>query len=110
MATAGNFGLYLSVFAGMIFDRYGPRPSLLLGALFTGLGFFGLYACTSGMVGGGVGLLQLFSFCSQHGAAAYGVSGLKKHNNDNGCRHHFSGSVNWEIENAPSDNIGKDQK
>ena len=39
IASTGNLGMYLAFIYGIIFDRYGPRATLLLGALASCLGY-----------------------------------------------------------------------
>lgn len=69
VASIGALGLYTSLFAGLHFDRYGARRTVLVGAVLSGLGFLGLYAAVSSAATDSAIVLGLIYAVAQHGSA-----------------------------------------
>eukprot|EP01046_Picozoa_sp_COSAG06_P025297 COSAG06_NODE_2118_length_7555_cov_2.285542_6_plen_491_part_00 len=69
VASIGAFGLYTSLLAGLHFDRYGPRRTVLVGAVLSGVGFWGLHAAVSTAATDSAVALGLIYAVAQHGSA-----------------------------------------
>ena len=68
VASIGAFGLYTSLLAGLHFDRYGPRRTVLIGAVLSAVGFLGLYVAVSKQTGSAIGVGLIYAV-AQHGSA-----------------------------------------
>lgn len=44
----GNFGAYFGIPAGLFYDKYGPKLTLLIGVAVAAAGYFPLWAATAG--------------------------------------------------------------
>lgn len=72
ISTWGNVGLYSAVIGGLLYNRCGPRITALGGAIFIGVGFLGLYSCTSTSSPEDIACRQstlcFLNFVAQHGS------------------------------------------
>ncbi len=59
VSTVGQLSLYLTFPVGIAFDRYGPKPIILLGTLLLVLGYLGYSMILAGILPGNVGTLSL---------------------------------------------------
>jgi MFS family permease len=48
VGSIGNIGMYLGIFAGIFYDRYGPQTTGVVGAAISGLGYTLIYLFTTG--------------------------------------------------------------
>jgi len=68
IASTGNLGMYLSFIWGVSFDRFGPRLTLLFGALASALGYALTALAASRAVPHTVSLLSLYCFIWSSGS------------------------------------------
>lgn len=69
VASAGNFGLFFSCFAGLFYNRFGPAKSLLIGATLVGVGFQLMHlSCAKRIAYQDWVSLAFFNFIAQHGS------------------------------------------
>lgn len=69
IASIGALGLYTSLLAGLHFDRYGPRRTVLIGAVLSGVGFWGLHRAVDTAATDSALVLGLIYAVAQHGSA-----------------------------------------
>ena len=67
--SLANLGNYLSIIAGFCYDSQGPTLSLLIGAMFAGVGYALLYGASAGYLPTSISLVSLFCFFWGHGSA-----------------------------------------
>lgn len=74
IASIGNVGLYLAIVAGVVFDKKGPKPTLLTGVILSTLGYVLMWAAAAGHLGTSgatVGWYSLYMFMWSNGSAWY---------------------------------------
>lgn len=74
IASIGNVGLYLAIVAGVVFDKKGPKPTLLTGVVLSTLGYVLMWAAAAGHLGTSgatVGWYSLYMFLWSNGSAWY---------------------------------------
>lgn len=59
ISTVGQLSLYLTFPVGIAFDRFGPKPIILLGTMLLVLGYLGYSMILGGVLPGNVGTLSL---------------------------------------------------
>lgn len=71
VASIGNIGLYFAVVAGIVYDRYGPKPCIVIGAVLSLGGYILMWAAAGKMIDYSVGLMSLYAFLWSHGSSWY---------------------------------------
>ena len=69
IASIGNVGLYLAVVAGIVYDRYGPKPCLAIGAILSLGGYLLMWAAADQRIDYSVPLMSLYAFLWSHGSS-----------------------------------------
>eukprot|EP01127_Copromyxa_protea_P015686 TRINITY_DN4559_c0_g1_i1.p1 TRINITY_DN4559_c0_g1~~TRINITY_DN4559_c0_g1_i1.p1 ORF type:complete len:543 (-),score=80.74 TRINITY_DN4559_c0_g1_i1:43-1671(-) len=68
VATLANGGAWAGVLGGFMYDRFGPRPTAIISALFVFTGYFLMYLATQGLVATSSGAVAFFAFMMGQGS------------------------------------------
>ena len=69
MSTAVNAGTWLAVLPGFFFDRFGPKPTLLIGVFMLTLGYLLMAGAAAGYITVNVTGAVCFAFLYGHGSS-----------------------------------------